>query len=183
MEHNVVFYDQGRFFDVEVGCCSYVATKASVEGTKIGRFCSIGPSLICGSGDHPVDWVSTCPVFFSTLGQCGISFTEKTLFEEQKKFEIGHDVWIGARVFIRDGVVVGSGAIVAAGAVVVDDVPDYAIVGGVPARIIRYRFDDEIIQKLLEIKWWNWSEIQLREVQPYFVSSNIFDFISKALSS
>lgn len=178
-EGNVALYDYGRFSGVDVGHYSYIANRASVEETRIGRFCSIGPALICGSGDHPVDWVSTSPVFFSMFKQCGISFAESSCYEEKKEIVVGHDVWIGASVFIRDGVSIGNGAIVGAGAVVVKDVPDYAIVAGVPARIVRYRFDDKTIQRLLQLQWWNWSEAQLRTAQPAFVQGNVQAFINR----
>jgi len=179
-ENNVTLYHYGKFSEVSIGRYTYIANQALIGMTEIGRFCSIGPGLICGYGDHPADFASTSPVFFSTGNQCGVSFAEKNLFEERKQIKIGHDVWIGARVFVRDGVKVGNGAIIAAGSVVVKDVPSYAIVGGVPAKIIRYRFSEEIITKLLDLQWWEWSEESLRSAQPYISQSNILDFIEFA---
>lgn len=178
-ENNVALYNGGNLSDCLIGRYSY-ATRATISMTTIGRFCSIGPDLICGWGDHPTDFVSTSPAFFSTRNQCGTSFSEKDFFDEKKYIYIGHDVWIGARVFIRDGVKIGNGAIVAAGAVVVKDVPDYAIVGGVPAKIIKFRFPDEIKSKLLELQWWDWPEDKLRQAQPYFAQSNTQDLIDFA---
>jgi acetyltransferase-like isoleucine patch superfamily enzyme len=116
-EDCVAVYPHSRLNEVEIGRFSYIASNAAIVKTKIGRFCSIGPDLICGYGDHPARWISTSPVFFSTLKQCGVSFSDTDLFDEHKPIAIGHDVWIGARVFIRGGLTIGSGAIVAAGAV------------------------------------------------------------------
>lgn len=178
-EHDVALYG-GHFNEVTIGCYTYIAAQAAMSMVTIGRFCSIGPHLICGHGDHPTDFASTSPVFFSTEKQCGVSFTRKKLFEERKPIHIGHDVWIGARVFIRDGVKIGKGAVIAAGSVVVKDVPDYAIVGGVPAKLIRYRFTEEIISKLLKLKWWEWSEDKLRKAQPYIAQNNVHKFIEWA---
>lgn len=178
-EHDVALYG-GHFNEVTIGCYSYIAAQAAMSMVTIGRFCSIGPHLICGYGDHPTDFASTSPVFFSPEKQCGVSFTRKKLFEERKPIHIGHDVWIGARVFIRDGVKIGNGAVIAAGSVVVKDVPDYAIVGGMPAKLIRYRFNEEIIAELLKLKWWEWSEDKLRKAQPYMAQNNVLEFIEWA---
>lgn len=180
---NVSLYNNGTFGHVEIESYTFVAEKAVVNMTSIGRFCSVGPYLICGYGDHPVDWVSTSPTFFSTFKQCGTTFSEKNFFEERKPVVIGHDVWIGARVFIRDGVKIGNGAIVAAGATVVKNVPNYAIVGGTPAKVIRYRFPEEIIQELLAIAWWEWPEDKLRSGQRLFAQDNIQEFLRWARAS
>jgi len=177
LENNITIHTQSFLSNVSMGRFNYVSSNSKLDLTEIGSFCSFGPELICGYGEHPTDFVSTNPVFFSTLKQCGTSFAEKNCFEERKKIFIGHDVWIGARVFIRDGVKIGNGAIIGAGAVVVKDIPDYAIVGGVPAKIIRFRFSDEIIHELLNINWWNWSEDKLRKAQIYFVRKDIYSFI------
>ena len=98
----------------------------------------------------------------------------------QKKVIIGNDVWIGSHALILGGVKIGDGAVIGAGAVVTKDVPPYAVVGGVPARIIKYRFSQEIIDKLLEIKWWNLPENILKENIKLFQTDNItFDLLQK----
>lgn len=177
LDNHVVVYSNCTLSHVNIGRFSYIAQNSQLNLVDLGRFCSIGPYLICGYGNHPIDFVSTSPIFYSTLKQCNITFTERNHFEERKKIIIGNDVWIGARVFIKDGVKIGNGAVIAAGAVVIKDVPDYAIVGGVPAKIIRFRFADNDIQSLLSIQWWNWSKYLLFEAQPYFAQNNIHDFI------
>ena len=172
LEKNTVVYPGSSLYEVNLGRFSYVGTHSELGGTRFGSFCSCAPYLLVGSGDHPRDYVSSSPVFFSTLKQCGISFADRDYFDELKETIIGNDVWIGVRVFIRDGVNIGNGAIVGAGSVVVNDVPEYAIIGGVPARIIRFRFSDEIISQLLDIKWWDWSDEHLQKAQIHFAQND-----------
>uniref|UniRef100_B8HNB6 Hexapeptide repeat-containing protein acetyltransferase n=1 Tax=Cyanothece sp. (strain PCC 7425 / ATCC 29141) TaxID=395961 RepID=B8HNB6_CYAP4 len=165
-----------------MGSFSYLGN-AHIAHTSIGRFCSIAPYLFCGAGIHPTNFVSTSPVFYSILNQCGVSFSNKNHFEEHKETVIGHDVWIGNRVFIKDGIKIGHGAVLGAGTVVTKDVPDYAIVAGVPAKLIRFRFPEEAIEKLLKIQWWHWTEEKLRAAQPFFAQSDIDVFIKWAFDS
>lgn len=180
IDRQVVIYPRTWLSGVRFGSYSYINEQSLMRGVHVGRFTSIGPHFFCGFGEHPSNLVSTSPAFYSTGNQCGTSFADRDEFEEAKETSIGHDVWTGARVFVRDGVRIGNGAIVAAGAVVVKDVPDYAIVGGVPARVIRLRFPEKAIKELLEIKWWNWSEDKLRAAQPMFVRDDINSFIEWA---
>jgi acetyltransferase-like isoleucine patch superfamily enzyme len=136
----------------------YTYTLSSITNTTVGKFCSIGPNCIFGPANHPTrNFVSTYPAFFSKDNRgCLISFSKKQQFEEQSvRIHIGNDVWIGCNCIIMGGVTIGNGAIIAAGAVVTKDVDAYAIVGGVPADIIRYRFTKEQIEFLNKIKWWD----------------------------
>jgi len=150
-------YSKSRLYNSKIGDFTYLASEASVANCDVGKFCSIGPQAIVGGlGRHPTDWVSTHPVFYSILGQVNITFADTNYYDELPRTTVGNDVWIGARAIVLDGVSIGDGAIVAAGAVVSRDVAPYAIVGGVPARLIRYRFDDHIVEKLLDLKWWDW---------------------------
>lgn len=172
-----------------IGRFTYVAG-AKIVLTEIGSFCSIGPNVrIGGLGSHPVHWISTHPAFYSTLMQCGTTFSKVDKFEEEKRTALGNDVWIGANATILDGVRIGHGAIVAAGAVVTKEVPPYGIVGGVPAKIIRYRFSADVIDALLEWQWWNLPEKALNLLaddfcmKPKFTISDIDQMRAKLAAS
>jgi acetyltransferase-like isoleucine patch superfamily enzyme len=162
-KYNVIG-DYASLSNVDIGDLSYVVAGTSIKNTSIGKFCSIGPECTIGLGRHPSSqFVSTHPAFFSPLKQAQISFVDESHFQEFENIEIGNDVWIGANVTIVDGVKIADGVIVAAGSVVTKDIPPYAIVGGVPAKVIRYRFEQEEIEKLLEIKWWDMDMAWLKE--------------------
>lgn len=145
-----------------IGDCSYVAG-ARVMDTDVGKFCSIGPqSIVGGLGIHPTNLVSSHPSFYSLDPPINLSLHKDSSVIERKRTKVGNDVWIGVRSTLLDGISVGDGAIVAAGAVVVNDVPPYAIVGGVPAKIKKMRFDSSTVEKLVELKWWNWDLAKIR---------------------
>ncbi len=176
-EHTNYMYAQSCAVNCKIGAYSYLGSKCVINDTILGRFCSVGPELMCGLGEHPTRFASTSPIFYSTLKQCVVSFANKNHFDEIKPIQIGNDVWIGSRVFIRNGVMIGSGAIIGAGSVIVNDIPDYAIVGGVPGKIIRFRYPPDVISQLLQIAWWNWSQEKLRKAQALFVQEDINLFL------
>jgi len=146
------------------GDFTYIGFNTKVSRAKIGRFCYIGPDVKIGlGGKHPSNFVSTHPIFYSIQKQAQITFADKNYFEEYADIIIENDVWVGANALITEGVRIENGAIIAAGAVVTKDVPPYAVVGGVPAKIIKYRFEEDVIQKLLEDKWWEKDIYWLKE--------------------
>lgn len=160
--------------DVAIGEYSYVARNCHISNTIIGKFCSIGPNFNCGLGIHPTNGISTSPMFYSVAKQNGTSLCSENKIEETKLTNIGHDVFIGANVMVLDGVNIGNGAVIGAGAVVVDDIPPYAVAVGVPAKVVKYRFSKDMIEKLQEMQWWNRSAEELKEVETNFWNLNDF---------
>ena len=148
-------YPEVILYNVMLGDYTYIAEKSRLMNTNIGKYSSIGPEVLSGLGKHPSrDFISTHPIFFSTLKQAQISFVSDSYFDEYAPIKIGNDVWIGARAVIIDGVSIGDGAIVAAGSIVTKDVPAYSVVGGIPARVLRNRFNPDQIDFMKEFKWW-----------------------------
>ena len=139
-----------------VGRYSYLYGSGLIE-TDLGAFCSVAAGCSIGGGRHPVDWVSSSPVFYNKGNVLHKNFSN-TPFTEYIKTTIGNDVWIGSKCMIKGGVTIGDGAIIGMGSVVTRDVPPYEIWGGNPAKCIRKRFDEETIEKLLALKWWQWDE-------------------------
>lgn len=160
--------------NVKIGRFSHIDQNAKISMTEVGRFCSIGPNLLCGWGIHPTNGISTSPVFYSTRIQNGMTFATGDKIEERKPIIIGNDVFIGANVTILDGVTIGDGAIIGAGAVVSKDIPPYAIAVGCPIRINRYRFTEKQIAAMQRIQWWNWKDEQLKDIESMFFDIEAF---------
>ena len=153
---------------VRLGDYSYISKNANVSRCVIGKFCSIGPNFCCGLGVHPTKGVSSAPMFYSTAKQNGMTLCKEDKIEESRQTVIGNDVFIGANVTVLDGVKIADGAVIGAGAVVVSDIPPYAIAVGVPAKVVKYRFDEQTIKALLEKQWWNGTEEELKLVEKHF---------------
>lgn len=163
-EDHISVYGNTTISFCSIGRYSYFAKNSSIINATIGRFCSVGFGVQIGTGRHPVNFMSTSPVFYS-LNRL---FTGKPLTTEQHYIEyedciIGNDVWIGARSIILDGVKIGDGAIIGANSVVTKDVAPYSIVGGVPAKFIRYRFSEEKIKEIQTLQWWNWPVEKIKQ--------------------
>ena len=172
-----------------LGLGSYIGKNTNLSG-KVGRYCSIGADVRVLTGTHPLsNFVSTSPVFYSLWKQCNFTFVKEQYFEEYlyadkvNKFGIivGNDVWIGAGVTIMGGIIIGDGAVILPNATVVKDIPPYSIVGGVPAKIIKMRFDNDTINFLLELKWWNQPIDWLQKNALFF--HNIEEFKNKFKNS
>lgn len=158
--------------DVQIGDHTYISINSRISMTEIGKFCSIGPNFFCGWGDHPTHGISTSPLFYSAKYKNNITCEDK--ITDREKIIIGNDVFIGANVTVLDGICIGDGAVIGAGAVVSKDIPPYAIAVGSPIQIIRYRFDDNTIQKLLALRWWEFNDDQLKDVEKYFFEIDSF---------
>jgi acetyltransferase-like isoleucine patch superfamily enzyme len=143
------------FGKVEIGRYTYIGSRVQIDQhvTKIGRYCSIASGCNLGPGPHPSHFFSTSSVFYEPAH----GLVRELLFDEYEGNQetlIGHDVWIGTNAIVMAGISVGNGAIIGAGAIVTKDVPAYAIVVGVPARIVKYRFEKEIMDLLESSYWW-----------------------------
>lgn len=139
----------------DIGEYTFVGKNTDITKSVIGRYCSIGTDVIIGPGEHDLTSISTSSWFYD--GDVYDILTKAPLV-------IGSDVWIGTKSIILRGLSIGNGAVIAAGSVVTKDVPPYAIVGGVPARIIKYRFDDLKIKKIQDSQWWNYEISEAKDI-------------------
>lgn len=156
-----------NFISSEIGRCSYIGDDCVCQNTIIGQFCSIADHVYIGGSEHPLDWVSTSPAFENVKNSAPPFRYSVHDIEPVKITHVGNDVWIGHGVIIKAGISIGDGAIIGAGAIVTKNVPQYSIVAGVPAKIIRYRFNSNIIEDLLKIEWWSLNDEELMKVSSY----------------
>lgn len=155
----VSILDHAYLRNVSILDFSYISNNSTLINVQLGKFCSIGPYVQIGLAPHPTRlFVSTYPAFYSKSNSgCAYSFRDDFIFDDAvPRTIIGNDVWIGTNVIVPGGVSIGTGAIIAAGTVVTKDVPPYAVVGGNPSRIIRYRFAEPEIECLIRSEWWDW---------------------------
>jgi acetyltransferase-like isoleucine patch superfamily enzyme len=170
--HNYI-YSNAKLRDVEIGDFSYIGKRSQVAFAKIGRFCSVGEDVKIGLGLHPTDLVSTHPSFYSN-NKKSFCFSNELMVDEYKNAEIGNDVWIGTNAIVLGGVKVGDGAIIAAGAIVTKNVEPYSIVGGNPAKVIKYRFSEEVITKLIGLRIWERDLKWIEDNYTYFLNAELF---------
>lgn len=156
-----------------LGDYSYCGYDCNIVNSDIGKFCSLSNRVVIGGASHPMHFVSTSPVFLSHKDSVKAKFSKHD-YLPQIRTSIGNDVWIGENVMIKAGIRIGDGAVIGMGAVVTKDVPDYAVVAGNPARIIRFRFDENIIADLLASRWWDLSSDELFKLGCYFDSPGLF---------
>lgn len=167
-----------------IGAYSYFGRRTLVASAKIGRFCSVAPNVTIGLGEHPIEYISTHPAFFNGAGmfpslpKFGVPRSAAVL--SAAPF-IGHDVWLGANCIISRGVHIGNGAIIGAGAFVKDDVPDYAVAVGLPARVIRLRFPIHQVERLIKLKWWDF-DISIMEGVPVDNIESTLDILEKRVA-
>jgi len=148
------------------GAYSYSWSKITRFVKSVGRYCSIAGNVTLGDHEHPTDWLTTSNVTWDKEFITG-AFAARQMSQSPIKYKaigntlpditIGNDVWIGGRAYIRRGVTIGDGAIIASNAVVTKDVPPFAIFGGNPARVLKYRFSENIIAEIVDTQWWRYS--------------------------
>ncbi|WP_275130802.1 CatB-related O-acetyltransferase [Vibrio sp. JC009] len=176
VEPNCRFDPKGKSI-WEMGAFSYSYSELPLK-SSVGRYCSIAPDVQGFGHPHPLDRFTTSPITYSQEFSDEIGFNPPFIIEpisHNPEFFIKNDVWIGKNVKIKPGVTIGNGAVIAANSVVTKDVPDFAIVGGIPAKVIRYRFSDKEIERLLHLKWWEYNASQFEGLT---ASANISSSIS-----
>ena len=166
-----------KFYRGKIGKYSYIGNNSFVIDTTIGSFTSIAPDCYIGGTSHPIEWVSSSPVFHKWENILKKNFATHD-YEIFQKTTIGNDVWIGNKVLIKAGVNIADGAVIGMGSIVTKDIGPYEIWAGNPAKLIRKRFDDETIQKLIRIKWWNWEDELIKNYAAKF--NSIESFIKEA---
>lgn len=161
-------------YSSKMGYGSYVGNHNDLIHVKMGRYCSLGNHIKVVQMTHPTNGLSTHPAFYST-GYGGFTYVKETKVKEYLSTdagwncEIGNDVWVGNNILIKGGIRIGDGAVIAMGSVVTKDVPPYAVVGGVPAKVIKYRFDENTVSSLLKLQWWNKDEQWIAENADHFM--------------
>lgn len=155
---------------------SYCGNDCHIVCSDIGAFCSISDHVFIGGAEHPLDWVSTSPVFQNTNHSGPAKRFIRLEIPQVKRTIIGNDVWIGHGATIKQGVTIGNGAVIGSNALVTKDVEPYAIVGGCPAKLIKYRFNIELRERLLQSQWWELKDVYLAQFG--YLADNPEEFIS-----
>jgi len=166
---NCVVFSHVKIMDSRIGCFSYVQEGSNLFQAEVGKYTSIAGNVTIGYPDHPLEFVSTSPVFYDKTQPLPFFFESATEPEKNAlRTIIENDVWIGQNTFVKAGVKIGSGSVIGAGSVVTKDIPPYAIAVGNPCRVIRFRFSEDIISQLLDSKWWDLETSELNKLASYF---------------
>lgn len=177
IDENVELDSRNQIISSKIGKMTYTGTDTSIMWCDVGSYCCISRLVDIGGNQHNYNAASMMPLYRikSKLGK-GLAIHPK-----EEKISIGNDVWIGAGVTIirKPGLSIGDGAVIGGGAVVTKSVPPYAIVAGVPAKVIKYRFSEEIIERLLRLKWWNWDNEKIMENRKLLTSDMSIDIINQ----
>lgn len=178
IKNNVMMSDYSTITNSEIDIYTSVGRNSRIFNSKIGKFCSISWNVTIGATSHPYSTISSHA--FPYTPYAGNFVKEK--IKNDVKTNIGNDVWIGCNSVIMPGINIGDGAVIGAGSVVTKDIEPYAIYGGVPAKLIKYRFDKETIKRLLEVKWWDKEISSIKENIRYFqndLDDNIINIIER----
>ena len=162
-----------QLVNVKMGKYSDVGYDCTIINTDIGAFCSLGANIVIGGASHTIDWVSTSPVFNENKDHLPKKFSHHKFSLDSKTF-VGNDVWIGNNVMIKSNVKIGDGAVLGMGSIVTKDVGPYEIWAGNPAKLIRKRFEEDKINKFLQIKWWDWTDEEIEKKAPLFNNTDAF---------
>ena len=164
-----------------LGDYSYVMNDGNIIYSEIGKFCSIAAFARINPGNHPLDRPALHHFTYRSRSYRLADDDDSGFFEWRRasKVVLGHDVWIGHGAVVLPGVKIGIGAAIGAGAVVSKDVPPFAVVVGIPAKVIRFRFDENVRAGLLELAWWDWSRERLATALPDFRALDVAEFIAK----
>ena len=151
-------------FQSDIGRYTSIGRRTTIRNAKIGSFCSISYNVSIGAASHPIERISGSAAFFKK--KFGIVDYDENI--KRGTTYIGHSVWIGCNAVIMEGVKVGNGAVIGAGAIVTKDVKPYEIVVGVPAKHLKFRFNNECILAMEKMRWWEWDEIEIKNKLNYF---------------
>lgn len=158
---------------------SYLGASSVIMHSDIGKFCSLSWGITIGPANHDYEYITSHDFLYNNFYDLMSKDDTPTYNRFNKRTKIGNDVWIGTNSTILNGLVIGDGAIIGANTIVTKDVPPYAIVVGNPGKIVKFRFNKEIIQQLLELRWWDLSHEDLKENYDIFKSKNINKIIEK----